>query len=69
MRDVRLEPANGKRDNWHVRIVIEKGAHPTGEIVDAFIRRDVHIVGLRTEPITLQEVYEYYVERANVGEA
>ncbi|MBN2391029.1 MAG: ABC transporter ATP-binding protein [Anaerolineae bacterium] len=67
VRDVRLEPANGKRDNWRARIVIEQDAHPTGEIVDVFIRCDVPIVSLQMQPITLQEIYEHYVEQANVN--
>jgi ABC-2 type transport system ATP-binding protein len=67
VRDLRLDPVNGKSANWHARIVIEKGMHPTGEILDAFIRYDIPIDGLQMKSITLQEIYDYYVGRANVS--
>lgn len=63
VRDAHLEIANGRRDNRVMRLVLKKSADLTSRIVDACIAANAPIVGMRTTPVTLNEVYEHHVRR------
>ena len=62
VRSVWIGSVNGQGQTWHVRVLIRQDEHPTGAIVDRFIAHDIPIVGMRTQDVTLQEIYESYLE-------
>lgn len=65
VRNVTIEPPFGQRNRWMARLTIMKTDQPINAIVDWFITQNLPIMNLKIEPITLQEVYEYYLTQAN----
>jgi ABC-2 type transport system ATP-binding protein len=65
VRNVWLGSVSGQGQTWHVWLLVRRDEHPTGEIVDWFIAHEIPIVGMRTQDVTLQEIYESYLEAAD----
>ena len=65
-REAKPDAVNGQGETGQFRLLIDQGRHPTGEIVDRFIAHELPIVALRTQEITLQEIYRSRLEAADV---
>ena len=63
--NVTIEPPYGQRNRWLARLTIKKTNQPINAIVDWFISQNLPIMNLKIEPITLQEIYEYFLTQAN----
>jgi ABC-2 type transport system ATP-binding protein len=65
VRNVWVGSVTGQGQTWRVRVLIQQNRHPTGAIVDRFIAHDIPIIGMRTEDVTLLEIYESCLEAAD----
>lgn len=61
--------ANGQELTGQYRILIHRDRHPTGKIVDCFIARELPIVAMRTQDVTLQEIYQSRLEAIHAVQA
>jgi ABC-2 type transport system ATP-binding protein len=59
----------GQGLNGHLRLLIRQDRHPTGEIVDRFIAHELPIVAMRTQDVTLQEIYQALLEATDAVQA
>jgi ABC-2 type transport system ATP-binding protein len=65
-------PGNGNGGqglNGRLRLLIWQDQHPTGEIVDRFIAHELPILTMRTQDVTLQEIYQYRLEATDAVQA
>jgi ABC-2 type transport system ATP-binding protein len=65
VRSITIEPPCGQRKRWLARLTINQTDQPINEIVDWFIAQNLPIMNLKLAPITLQEIYEYFLAQAN----
>jgi ABC-2 type transport system ATP-binding protein len=62
-------PGEGKNSgaSWQLRLLIRRDSPPTGQIVDRLIALEMPIVAMRTQDVTLQEIYQSHLEAADAG--
>ncbi len=65
VQGVTIEPPNGQAGRWLARLTIRQTDEPINAIVDWFIAHNLPVMNLTIEPITLQEIYEYYIHQAD----
>jgi ABC-2 type transport system ATP-binding protein len=61
--------ANGQGAVGQFRLLIHRELQPTGAIVDRFIARELPIVAMRTQDVTLQEIYQARLEATDAVQA
>lgn len=69
VRSVRVEQPYSRRNRWLARLAINETDQPINAIVDWFIAQNLPIMSLQLKPITLQEIYEYYLSQSSPGPA
>ncbi len=69
VRSVGIEQPHSRRNRWLARLTISQTNQPINAIVDWFIVQNLPIMNLKLEPITLQEIYEYFLTQSNPGPA
>lgn len=69
VRSVGIEQPHNRRNRWLARLAISQADQPINAIVDWFIAQNLPIMNLKIEPITLQEIYEYFLTQANPSPA
>ena len=60
---------NGQGAMGQFRLLIHRDLQPTGAIVDRFIARELPIVAMRTQEVTLQEIYRSRLEATDAVQA
>jgi ABC-2 type transport system ATP-binding protein len=64
-----VEGGTGQELTGQYRILIHQDRHPTGEIVDRFIAHELPIIAMRTQDVTLQEIYQSRLEATDAVQA
>jgi ABC-2 type transport system ATP-binding protein len=58
---------SGQAQTWQFRLLIRLDQPPTGAIIDRLIAHELPIVAMRTQDVTLQEIYQSRMEAADAG--
>jgi ABC-2 type transport system ATP-binding protein len=69
VQSLKVEQPHGGRNRWLARLAIQEADQPINAIVDWFIAQNLPIMSLQLKPITLQEIYEYYLSQWSPGPA
>ncbi len=64
VKSASLSSIEGKREYQEVKISIDKHETTTGNIIDFFIDNHIYIFNMNIHKISLNEVYEYYINRS-----
>ena len=70
VRSIWLDAPGAGQNNgtsWQFRLLIRQDQPPTGQIVDRLIAHAMPIVSMRTQDVTLQEIYQSRMEAADAG--
>lgn len=62
VRKSEVSEANGRRNTWHIDLLVDREDHATGEVIDWFIAHEIPILNMHRVAPSLQEVYTHYVK-------
>jgi len=60
---VTYNSVEGKRDILGIKIIVRRNNFSFDRLVDLFIEREIPVISIKQKEITIQEIYNYYLEQ------